>query len=694
MSNMMKPSLSMLPVDDIVNELRSNKANRNFMTKEDKATDVEFVAGVKANLIAQAVSADKRDTVNNAMNLNGQPADNYLSKDEGNKILGISNSMTEIFSTEIKNARDEYYQTKVELTKKGFIDDVIEMEGYTDAFKRSNPKYVSYVCGIDKAIVGNTGELFIADLSKKSYFEAGKKFVIKRADLEREIVVTSTGISGSGKVEFTPTVNILDSIDAVELHKSAGQYVADSFSFSEIKRDVTDPQKERYHMQSDDTRTAYQLINKTNTGYAVAFKVPNNAAGALTKFGITAKSEGTPGSILCHVLKKNAIYNAEGNFRCDFSNLEDAKEKGYWIATSQPIKPTEAQHEQEVFFNFFNLTTNKYPVLEGDKYVFIIECIAATEQDYWKIRFSYYENGNEQVDDLQRYNSSFYFEEIDNTGITNNREPVSVINDIDKYDLLFTLATRELIKEDEMGKQEGVYTAHIVLPKPIEVSRARLTTRINREGCYYLESHDSNYRIFTLGKETSTSHSVNDNRFKEDDIVIIGNQFAKIKRSSGNQIETKDPVYIDSRILQFYTRNKFNPETKIYEKVTKLPVYRMNYKVEIKPSLIDWNTWNSVENRFTTTDIFEAPQKMEFKNIIPDGKKSNTRISDRLVFEGDFGEDTEGVAKVANEFELQINWKSPFAYNEINDFKDLNDNDFKELIGRLHDIILTFDKTY
>lgn len=694
MTNMVKSTLSMLPMDDIVAELRSDKPNRKFMSKYDKAVDVEFVAGISAENIAQAVSSTRRDTVNNALNLNGRPADEYLNKEEGEKILGISNKMTEIFSGETQNQRDESYQVMAELAKKGFINDVNRYEGFIDAFKRSNKKYISYVCGINKAIVGNTNELFIADLTKKSYFEKGKKFVIKRADLEREIVVTSTGVTGSGKVEFTPTVNILDSIETVELHKSAGEYVIDSFSFSEVKRNVTDPQKEKYHMQSDDTRTALKTINESNTGYAVYFKVPNYAVGALTKFNVFAKAEGTPGALICHVLKKESVINPDGSFECKFKNIEEAKEKEYLIATSQPIQAEVAKNEKEISFDFFNVTTNQYPVLESNQYLFIVECISATEQDNWKLRFSYYENGNSEVEDLQRYNKTYVYKRVTENGLTRDAMAIQNIDGIDRYDMLFALCTRELIDEDEMGKQEGLYTAHIILPKPIDISKARLTTRINREGCYYLESHNTNYTIFNLAKESSTSHPVNDVRFKEDDIIIIGNNKGIVKRVSGNQVEVKEPVYLDKRLDVLYTRNEYNPDTQQYEDVTKIPVYRMNYDVSLKASLIDWDRWDDENNQFATKDVTKEPIALEFKSIVADGIKTNRRISDRLVFENDLGNNEDNVAKVANELELQIHWKSPFAYNEINDFKDLNDNNFKELIGRLHDIVLSLSKSY
>lgn len=692
MSNIVKPSLSFLPMEDIAAELRSEKDNRRFMTKDDKASDVENVSGASSNTIAIAVSATQRTTIDNALHLAGIPAENYLSKSEGDKIVGISNVMSEVYSSEIRNLRDESLQLSTQLVKNGFINNALSYEGFGDAFKRSDIKYEGFVCGISKAIIGNTEELFIGDISKKRFFEAGKKFAIKRVDLETEIVVTSSGITESGKVTFYPTVNILDSIETVELHKSTGEYVRDSFSFSQNKKNVANSLKERYHMQSDDTRTSLQIINRSNTGYAVYFKVPNNASGALTKFAVRGKAEGTPGSLICHMLKKDSIMNSTNEFRVDFSNIEDAKAKGYWIASSQPIQSSAASTEQELFFNFFDIANNKYPIVEGTQYLFIIECLAATEFDFWTLRFSYYEEGNESHADLQKYNNSYFYEKLPTTESVD--KPISIINNIDKYDMIFSLVTRELIEEDEIGKQEGVYTANIVLPQPINVSRMRLTSRINREGCYFAESYNNTYTIFTLAKESTTSHPVADMRFNIDDTIIIGNQIAKVKRVTGNQVETASPVYIDKRMLKFYSKKVFNADTQEYTTETKIPVYRMNYNVYVKPSLINWNVWDNVNKEFVTTDIAPLPIKLELKNVIPDGKKENKRISDRLLFECSFGKEVNDIAKNANEFELQIHWRSPFSYNEINDFKDLNDNNFKELIGRAHDIILTFDKNY
>lgn len=66
MSDLTKVGTSLLDMDSIAEYLNIAK---NFVTKNDKATDVEQVAGVDAEQIAVAVDKDDRTTVRNALNL-------------------------------------------------------------------------------------------------------------------------------------------------------------------------------------------------------------------------------------------------------------------------------------------------------------------------------------------------------------------------------------------------------------------------------------------------------------------------------------------------------------------------------------------------------------------------------------------------------------------------------------------------
>ena len=84
MSDLTKVGTSLLDMDSIAEYLNIAK---NFVTKNDKATDVEQVAGVDAEQIAVAVDKDDRTTVRNALNLNDHPDTYFLTATEGNGII-------------------------------------------------------------------------------------------------------------------------------------------------------------------------------------------------------------------------------------------------------------------------------------------------------------------------------------------------------------------------------------------------------------------------------------------------------------------------------------------------------------------------------------------------------------------------------------------------------------------------------
>lgn len=735
--NLTRPSLSFLPMEDIAAELKSNKSNRKFMTREDKATDVENVAGIKSSRIAISAEGHDRETVQNALKLNGVSADGYVTKEQGDKFLQVSTDLSTIVSSEIRNLRDELYQLYAELSKKGFIDNTMKYEGFIESFKRGNILFEDYICGISSAAAGRTKDLYISDIEKKHYFEKGKKFVIRISDTGDEQVVTSTGINNAGKVTFEPAVTNLNTISKVGLFKTNGEYNNNTFSFSNIKKAVSE-QIERYYTQSDDTDTKYLTIKRPNTGFAVTFKVPRNIdselgiAGALSKFAIRAQAVNAPGGLRCHVVDFDSVIQ-NGELNPKFDNIQDAIDKGYCLASSDVVYSTRdnTAKENDVYFDFYggvhseykngtkNIgsaadeeisfyadeesvtadsseafeTADNYPILKDAKYCFIIECLGATEDSYWRLRFSYY-NNNGYVDDLHKRNASYLYKSISSDTLTDSAKSVQVIDDIAKYDMIYTLIIKDIIDEEEVGKAEGVYTARIVLPKPIDVSRARLTLRINREGMYNVKEHNAEYKIFVLESDTPTSHTASDTRFVIGEKIIIGNTIATVKRVSTTEIEVENPAYLDERIVRFYTKTVYDAETDSYVKKTSIPVYRMGYEPTIKAKLVDWDNYDEITGRYETTDISEEPIDLEFVTVMPDKYKDNTRVSDRLLFEADFGQDENNKNVLANEFELQLYWSSPFSEKEINAIKDTNDRNFKELIGRIHDLSLSFDKNY
>ena len=676
----MKPSVSFLPMNDIAGYLIENN---DFTTKDQ----MDKTLSTAVESLAKAVDGD-RDTVKNALNLNGIEASEYLTRKDATKIEGITDVMNKLYSDEIQNLREELYQLRSQLGKDGFVDEDILYEGFIDTFKKNNIKYDKYVCGVKESSPVLTDVLYIDDLEKIKDFEVGKHFTIVKNDTAEKDIVTILESNDSGKVKFYPSTNLLTDATVVELWKTYGNYIRNSFSFSEITSGVDLGSQERYHMQSDDTMTAARAINSSSTGIATSFKIPStcvpNDKAALISFSVTTKAIGNPGNLICHLIDESAGFT-NGILSPTFISVEDAKDKGLVIASSQPIKAENALQQTTLSFDFFDKELNSYPEVEDKRYIFLIECVNADENNYWNLYFSYYRNDANEVDDLERYNVSLNYKAVD--GIDPDEKSLYIIDDIDKYDLLFTLAVKDIIEQTEYGNKEGLYTAKIILPKPIDVSRARLSMRINREGCYYtdLSSISDDFTEFTLYKEDEYSYSNTDLRFDENDIIIIGNQFGKVKKCTSNRVTLQEPLYLDYRIEKLYTKNN---------SVVKIPVYRMNYEASITPYLIDWNDFDLTTKQFNSEKISESVLDLNLTNIIPiNNNKLGSRISDKLLFETKYGEDDEGFSKYANEFELQIKWKSKFEYNEINKAENIQ-NKFNELIGRIHELVLTFDKIY
>ena len=113
-------SLGQLPMADIDAYLQIVSG---YTKIADKSVDTKAVGGVDADKIAIAALDEKGDlvndryTVDNALNLAGKPAANYLLKEDSESLLGDTYAVSTTVSSELKAVRDELYQMKAELCK-------------------------------------------------------------------------------------------------------------------------------------------------------------------------------------------------------------------------------------------------------------------------------------------------------------------------------------------------------------------------------------------------------------------------------------------------------------------------------------------------------------------------------------------------------------------------------------------------
>lgn len=671
------PSTKMLPMEDIAKEL---KIVHNFTSADQKAIDTESVAGVPASNIAiialdeegqplqyrnedLEIIIDERESVKNALYLDGVPAKEYLTKTEGAVIENFGENVARTYADEIAALRDELYQLRGELTRNGFVHEYGLYSGFQDFFKTSDKKYLHNkikkgdeivetvtLCGLSPNFVNSTNVNKIIP-SQIGVIKTGDWFIISKTDTDEHYLVKATNvelITSEEEVTFESSISpegipSIDNPTAVIITKVQGDYYNGTFSFSKVE-DYTLTNKERYTMLNDDSNPSMEKILADHTGFAATFKVPQLSAGALKYFSVMARITGSPGALTCYVLEESKMSSITN------LSLEEVGPDKALVAKSKPISCLMASdiNLTELEFDFTDPVTHKYPLLSGDsRYCCVIVAEKASASDFWEIQFS--KNMNNVHDpDVQTNNHSYTYTQ--GAGFT-QKDSIG--------DLIFILATITIKENSESPRTEGLYTSEkIKVHNNSSLARARVTLRINREG------------LFT----SETKGIVNDNG------VI------KVKTSGINPdnlgIKTNDTIIIGNQIRKAMT--DVNAKTIAIDKAISIeegtPVYRMGYQVFLRAVKNEWVTGSNP--RYEIKSDICIP--MELKAVMPDDHKVSDKHSERLVFECEF-RDHQQLPIDANEFHLQIVWKSHLTQS------DIVSND--SYIGRIYDLTLSFDRT-
>ena len=168
-------SLANMPMEDIYNYLTIVKG---VSVRNENAVDTDYVGGIEAHKIAKAATkadgslVSNRDTVQNALQLGGVNADQYLQRNESTTLLGDTYQVSTILSNELKELRDEIYQLKAELAKQGYIQQNKVYDGFYDAFKDGEIRYVAdqittvigeHSAGATNLTVANVSDLAVGE---------------------------------------------------------------------------------------------------------------------------------------------------------------------------------------------------------------------------------------------------------------------------------------------------------------------------------------------------------------------------------------------------------------------------------------------------------------------------------------------------------------------------------------------------
>ena len=169
-------------------------AENGIVTKKDGvpsniADEVEKIGGVSSSNIAKAhISEDDasfkwhngftdsdntkalfkdRNTVLNAVNLGGRPADDFMTKSDGTSIGTVQEAMIEAYSGEIADLKEELYQLRGELERNNYVQDYGMYSGISDHFDKNKYRNIQQPLGSfecddynDKDILSVTDEIY------------------------------------------------------------------------------------------------------------------------------------------------------------------------------------------------------------------------------------------------------------------------------------------------------------------------------------------------------------------------------------------------------------------------------------------------------------------------------------------------------------------------------------------------------
>lgn len=670
MAYTIKPSIGMLPIDDIDKVMVEQGFLKGLTPKDiekvteikDNATGAVTTPGIKdpsrIALCAGQTNSNgtlDRETVKNALNLNGKSHTYYLSVLDKENINAIIDTVNKGHSDEIQLLRDELYHLKAELVKTGHMEDTFVADGYIDGFKNGNIKYDQGSTEIEAVEGLNVRQV-------ENIFDKDDWLVVRKnkLDVQSNAVANVKKESGNDLQLDIGTANL--TADKTVLYKTLGEYNRGTYSFSKVSYG-TPGQKENYTMLNDDSNVYKYRIDSNYTGFATVFKVPRRCAGFLTKFAVNGRSFGNPGALTCYVVKGSYDYIKEIS---KTNGLSQIKEDGNLIAKSAPV--TSGSKEEEIVFDFTRLdfdenedTNTLYPEIEGIEYCFIIEADNVSIYDYWQLEFGHKKNTQA---DLQTNNKTFKFYNKDLINVSE-----ASFEEIVDLDMLYMLTSKIKKEEDEVPYSVGLYTTlnPIKLSAPIKASRARLTLEVNKEGNFVTASQGLiNAEVDAIEFRKIDGSNAEQTVIGGGDSLIIGNTIAKVKTSTPNTVTIDRNVFVE-------------PLT---------PIYRCGYKAQLKTYLTETDQNGNPIIKPNSEKLYP----LELVAVIPSGRKVDSSISDRLIFEVDFDDvkDSNGEVAYFNQAELQIKWGS-FLASSIIHTQALKGNDY---VGRIHSLSLAFDKTF
>ena len=691
MSNYNKISLAQIDVDAISDYVVANKKlvyrSGENVAASNKAQDVEKVGGVNAGNIAVKAEGMPRNTVQNALQLNGHDADYYMSNDEGNSVRAKQLKMRTLYGEDLQNIKDELYTLRQELVKHGFIEDRGEYTGYVDTFRAKAPKHLSEQLAVALSN-GNRDEIFI-EAADKAVFDSLNIYdyiVLEATDIQKFTIRQIRDKDKTRKVLILDDVipnDIYVSKNGMDLYLSYGVNDEGMFKFARAA-ELAMGSEENHTGLSDDTYKLVKHTLKPETGFGYSFRIPEEKQGYVTSFEICAKAYGSPGSMVCYLMDARdlANFHSPAQAMADYKAAKENKtDTFHFFASSKPYVLSSAYGRRYIKFDF-QQDDESYPLMTQDadnkvRYIAVIECLDCDSENYYDIIFLQHKNAEGKLVDLELNNITYYYERH----ADGSTKPALTTDDtINACDMYYHIITRNIIENEIYPESKGLYSFHVET-KDL-VNKARVMMRIRKESTWVANTESEKAQVYatdpvpiantkinsgikTIPNLCLTSQIYNPLELRETDIntsrqvqTVIGNNITTIRSLGDENVTVVDPVLIKDGD----------------------PIYRIGYNVCLKARQIKIVNGKAVE--VVPYRHFVLPLTEAFKDF----RTNDEETSARLIFEADLFNTEANDTDYYNEFIVQVYWSN----TELNEATDIR----KAQMGAIKDIAVSFNQGY
>lgn len=678
-----KVGASMLNMDDIAMYL--NKA-KGFVVYGDKASDTTKVGGVSSDAIAIADTSKHdanpaipidRTTVRNSTHLDGHPFTDFFTSKNGGALVSRQDRLEHNNEREFVELRDELYQLRAELARKGIIEHYTPYSGFYDVFRKGDIRYEEEPIG--KALGVASGKprlsIVVADDIFKTTFPGDHLYLVD----------PTTGLTGIAEIkEKDPdgqTLHFMNEVPfsvtkGVVIYKSKGVLHNGSYTFGEAATVSIDKNATMFTGLNDDTSRKTLQISKKYPGYAYTFRIPlQMQKNYLSKLDICIEAHGTPGALTCYIINEEDI--DRWNEAVNTGSTKDGHTlESLIVAKSQPLVPDVSRGKYIATFDFYDSSKDAmaknyglespdcYPFLDGDdaatgrpvRYCMIISCDPTSLNDvsYYDVEFLDGSTGA----NLQTNNTLYYYD-------TSNSSPIYTNAIVNAYDLFYGITLLKAVKHEFTPYNDGMYSAKFKEPEPVRSTYARLTMRVNREGMFKAIDDNIGDQVdgVTLNAKELEAYGTGVLDGCAGNEVVIGTNIRKCTTVNDMALTFQKGLHVEKDD----------------------PIYPIGYKVALKASLEEWDP---IACKMVTRYIQRYP--MPLTAVMPDKYKSaESHLSDRLIFETKL-DDEDGNSVLYNKFELEIYWKKTCRNNQVQIENSHGISTFP-LAGSIHDLSLSLD---